>query len=57
MGNQTMAVQHDHKHEAMAKARLFKDSDDTDTEEIDDGYSPCPKMLNKVSCMPKQKGF
>jgi hypothetical protein len=40
MGNQTMADQYDHRHETMAKAGLFEDLDDSDMEEIDDGYSP-----------------
>jgi hypothetical protein len=41
MGNQTMAVQYDCMHEAMAKVRLFKNLDDTYIKDIDDdGYSP-----------------
>jgi hypothetical protein len=47
MGNQIMAVQYDHMHEAMAKAKLFEDLDDdsADTKEINDGYSPLPKNV------------
>jgi hypothetical protein len=44
-----MALQYEHMHEGMAKARLFEDLDDSDMEEIDEEYSPLPKMLNKVS--------
>jgi hypothetical protein len=46
MGNQTMAVQYDHPHEAMAKARLlFEDFDNTGMEDINNSYSPFPKNL------------
>jgi hypothetical protein len=45
MGNQTMAVQYDHTHEAMTQAGLFEEIDDCDMEEIDDGFSPVPKKV------------
>jgi hypothetical protein len=45
MGNQTMAVQYNRTHEAMAQAGLFEEIDDCDTEEIDDGFSPVPKKV------------
>jgi uncharacterized protein (DUF2225 family) len=43
MGNQMIAVQYNGTHEAMAKAWLFEDLDDSDMEEIDDGHSPLPQ--------------